>query len=155
MFKSFLSLTPFFVFFCQVTVTFNKSVYHLLNVTVEYFDKKEETIKVSVRIKFGSELKESPIPDDNFLKAIGSAESPLSKFGVVNKDSIHVEYYGEHLIKSCNPLNEVFFILSFIYRIIEMKRAFRFAFCHVLVLLKPKCIMKWCAYIIKAPTHTN
>ena len=127
MFKSFLSLTPFFVFFCQVTDTFNKPVYHLLNVTVEYFDQEEETIKVSVRIKFGSELNESTIPADDFLKAIGSAESPLSKLGV-NKDSIQVEYYGEHLIKCCNPLNEVFFILTFIYKIIEMKRAFRFTF---------------------------
>ena len=129
-------------------------MYHLLNVAVEYFDRKEETIKVSVRIKFGSELKESTFPADDFLIAIGSAESPLSKLGV-DKDSIQVEYYGEHLIKFCNPLNEVFFILTFIYKIIEMKRAFRFAFCHVLVLLKLKCIMKWCAYIIKAPTHTK
>ena len=108
-------------------------MYHLLNVAVEYFDRKEETIKVSVRIKFGSELKESTFPADDFLIiAIGSAESPLSKLGV-DKDSIQVEYYGEHLIKFCNPLNEVFFILTFIYKIIGMIRAFRFAFCHVLV----------------------
>ena len=79
-------------------------------------------------MKFGSELNESTIPADDF----GSAESLLSKLGV-NKDSIQVEYYGEHLIKFCNPLNEVFFILTFIYKIIGMIRAFRFAFCHVLV----------------------
>ena len=72
-------------------------MYHLLNVTVEYFDQKKETIKVSVRMKFGSELNESTIPADDFLKAISSAENLLSKLGV-NKYSIQVEYHGEHLI---------------------------------------------------------